>query len=158
MGRKYVVRFSAVAVTAAQDLFEIKGSSTKPIRLLYAEVSQYTDEGDAQAELLAVSVSRYAGSYTSGSGGSTSTPEPLDEDDTAASFSCEINNTTRAAAGSGSLTKMKPSSWNVMAPWVYFPTPEQLAKAKATSGFIIGLDEAPADSITCQGYAIVEED
>ena len=45
----FTASFSAVAITAAQDLFEIVAPSNSRVRLLEIDIGQYTDFGDAQA-------------------------------------------------------------------------------------------------------------
>ncbi len=42
--------FSAVAISAAQDLFEIVAPSDSRIRLLEIDIGQYSDFGDAAEE------------------------------------------------------------------------------------------------------------
>ncbi len=97
-GRTYSVIFSAVAVTAAQDLFEISPADDKPVEIVAIEIGQKTsDSGDAADELLQLSIIR--GFTASGSGGSAPTPGPLDNIDTAAGFAAEVNNTTVANTG-----------------------------------------------------------
>lgn len=158
MGRRYVVAFSAVAVTTVIDFFEIKAASTKPLKLLAVKISQNTEVGDAQSEQLHILVKRAAGSYTSGSAGTTPTPVPLISGDAAASFTCEANNTTQASAGTGTLTTLLADADHVQAGWNYLPTPETLITCQAAEALVISLGTAPADSITFNGYAIVEED
>lgn len=75
MGRMYAVTFENVAVTVAQDLFEISPADDKPVLIHAVYVSQSSDMGDVQEELLRVTIKR--GHTTSGSGGSSFTPVPL---------------------------------------------------------------------------------
>ena len=79
MGRVYSVSFSAVGVTVAQDLFELlnPSNSKKPATIREINVTQHSDAGDSQAESLQITLKRAAGSYTSGSCGSTATPAKL---------------------------------------------------------------------------------
>ena len=157
MGRMYVVQFAAVAVTVAQDLFEIKCASDSPLILHEVRITQDSDAGNAQSEQLRFTVKRAAGSYTSGSGGSTPTPALIASQDGAAAFTCEANNTTRAAVGTGTLVTLITTADNIHNGWHYLPTPECRPTAAATEAFVIGLEAAPADSLTMNGYAIVEE-
>ena len=66
MSRFFSVPFSAVAVSVAQDLFEIT-VGTRPIRLHEIVISESSDFGDSQAEGLVVSIKRGVGA-TAGSG------------------------------------------------------------------------------------------
>src|ERR1041384_3904542 len=67
----YVATFSAVAVTAAQDAFEIVAPSNSRVAIREISLGQYSDSGDAQAELLSVLLIR--GHGTAGTGGSVLT-------------------------------------------------------------------------------------
>ncbi|MBP8301429.1 MAG: hypothetical protein KA020_13765, partial [Planctomycetes bacterium] len=68
-GRTYAVTFNAVAVSAAQDLFEITPGDDKPCEIVSLSIGQYSDAGDAAAELLGIQIIR--GFTASGSGGSS---------------------------------------------------------------------------------------
>ena len=92
MARSYSVIFSEVAVTALQDFFELNVGANNPCQLTGLHLAQRTDAGDAEDEQLAIIIIR--GETTSGSGGSSPTPIPLDNGDTAAAASAEVNNTT----------------------------------------------------------------
>ena len=50
--------FAGVAVSAAQDVFEIVAGSTKRVILRKIFLGQYTDFGDANAEILSVQIIR----------------------------------------------------------------------------------------------------
>ncbi len=97
MARMYSVIFSAVSVSAAQDLFEISPADDKPISIVGLELGQSSDAGDVNDELLQLSIIR--GFTASGSGGSAPTPAPLEPNDTAAGFTAEVNNTSQANTG-----------------------------------------------------------
>lgn len=157
MGRMYVIEFDSVAVTAAQDLFEVVTNDDKVLVLHELSITQESDAGDAESEQLSFSLSRASGTYTSGSGGSTPTEQPLDAGDAAGSITCEANNTTRASAGTGSLTKLFERAENIHAGFHYLPTPECRPVVSGGAAFIVGLESTPVDSLTMNGYMIVEE-
>ena len=69
MGRIYTAQFNGVAVTAAQDLFELVAPATGIIRIHELDISQTSDVGDAQEELLLLTMK--SGATSAGSGGST---------------------------------------------------------------------------------------
>jgi hypothetical protein len=96
-GRCYSVIFENVAVTAAQDIFELSPADDKPIRILSWELTNVSDFGDAQEEVLRLEWIR--GFTTSGSGGTAPTPRPANRSDAAAGFAAEVNNTTQATTG-----------------------------------------------------------
>lgn len=154
MGRVYSVNFENVAVTAAQDFFEISPADDKPVRLLGLFLSQSTETGDAAEEMMRVKVVR--GHSTGGSGGSAQTPVPIDPADTAAGFAAEVNNTTIASAGTGLI--LHSEAFNVRSGLAMFWTPETAPKAnQGNTTIVVRLMANPADSVTMNGTLYVEE-
>lgn len=156
MGRFYSVPFSAVSVSAAQDLFEVLAASGKPFWLHEIIIAQSSDYGDAAAEGLSILIKKATGSYTSGSGGSTVTPAKHLTNDAAAGPTAEINNTTQASAGSGALTTIRAEAFNVQAGWQYLPTPETRIQFLPTEACVVSIT-APADAVTMSGTLVFEE-
>lgn len=156
MARTYMVPINAVAVTAAQDLWQITPVAGKPVKVLGLVLGQYTDVGDAASENLSLKISR--GWATTGSGGTdlTTTAPPVDPSDGAAGFNAKINNTTIASAGTE--VKLFPDVWNTQAGYqMWFPEGAQPA-CNSTTGVILTVSiTAPADSITVNGTLFVEE-
>lgn len=155
MGRRYSVSFSGVAVSAAQDLFEYLVAADKVLTLHECHVSQSSDAGDSESEQLRCSIRRVTGSPTSGSGGSTPTPRPLDPGDAAAGGTIEANNTTQISGGTNVV--VAEECWNVMAGMHYVPTPEAKIDFTGQTRLVVELEAAPADAVTMSGYMIVEE-
>lgn len=154
MSGVYTVPFVAVAVTAAQDLFEIVPASGKPCVILGWDLAQTSDFGDAQEEILSIAIK--SGQTTTGSGGSTVTPVAVDTANTiAAGFTAKANNTTKATAGT-ILTHMA-TGWNVRVPWEKVLTQEQQYLIAAGRRVTIELVGAPNDSITLNGTLYVQE-
>lgn len=153
MGREYTVSFIAVAVTAAQDLFEITPADDKPVNLIGLFIGQTSDAGDAADELLQVSVIR--GFTASGSGGSAPTPAPLDPIDTAAGFTAEVNNTT--VANTGTSVTLHTDTFNVRAGYQMWWPPEAYPRASQANTTIVVRITAPADSLTMSGTLYVQE-
>ena len=152
MGRVYSATFSAVSVAAAQDLFEVNAAAAKPVRILGAEIGQYSDAGDAQDELL--SIQFITGYTTSGSGGTSVTPAPIDPGDTAFGGTVEANNTTVAADGTGLIRHS--SSFNVRAGYVWMPVPEARIVIVPSGRGVLRIT-VPADAITTNGTLWFEE-
>ncbi len=94
---RYTVPLSAVAVSAAQDLFEIVSFRGGNVRVDQIMVAQYSDFADAEDEILSLLVMR--GHTTAGSGGAAVTPRPWNRYANAAKFTAARNNTTVASAG-----------------------------------------------------------
>ena len=157
MGRKYVANFAAVAITAAQDLFEVAAPSTAPVIIHGWEVLQTSDLGDAAEEVLRVETVRGVGSTTTGSGGSTTSPQPIDDGDSAVGSTVKANNTTRMVAGSGSLENLEQHGWNVRVPMIMLYPPELRPVIKPSARWTLSVPTAPADSLTCSGTVWFEE-
>ena len=155
MSRVYAVTFEAVAVSAAQDFFEIAPADDKPVCLHACYLSQSSDVGDAAEELLRVKIIR--GHATTGSGGSAATGVPLGPSDTAAGFAAEVNNTTIASAGTG--VDVHAEQFNIRTGWAWVPTPEARPYCSQAAGvlIVVRLMAAPADALTMSGTLIVEE-
>jgi hypothetical protein len=149
----YSLQFNNVAVTAAQDFFELVAASNKPIRVHSIFISQTSDLGDAAEEILRVLLIR--GHTTSGSGGSTPSAIPMRAGTAATATAFEANNTT--AATGGSPVTLHADSFNIRAGWVYVPTPEARIEVAGGERFVVNLPSAPADSLTMSGTLIFEE-
>jgi hypothetical protein len=154
MGRKYSLSFSAVSVSAAQDLFELVAATGKPIAIHEIRIGQTSDAGDAQDEMLQVSLIR--GHATSGSGGTGSlTPASLNANDSACGITdAEINNTT--VASTGTPVTVLTDAFNVRSGWLYMPTPECRPIIAAGTRFNVRIT-APADAVTMSGTVTFEE-
>lgn len=154
MGRMYAVTFENVAVTAAQDFFELTPADDKPIAIHAIYLSQSTELGDAAEEQLRLKIIR--GHTTGGSGGTAPTPAPLDPAGSAAGCAAEVNNTTIASAGT--TVDLHAETFNVRSGWIFMPTPECRPKAsQANTTIVLRLMAAPADSVTMGGTLIFEE-
>lgn len=158
MGRKYSVVFAAVAVTAAQDFFQIKGAADKVTKLLGFELAQASDAGDAQEEFLQLYVKRGTGAVTDGSGGSTPTPQPVIVADSAYGGVTEANNTTALAVGSGTLATLWRGAMNERVPYEKWFPPGLEPQINGATWLAIGTDSTPADSITMSATAWFEEE
>jgi hypothetical protein len=152
--RVYTVVFDNVAVTAAQDFFEITPADDKPVRLLGIFLSQSSDVGDAAEEILRYSIVR--GHATSGSGGTAPTPRPLDRSGAAAGCTAEVNNTTIASAGTG--VTLHHDCFNVRSGLQLWFPPECCHEAsQGDTTIVVRLLSTPADSLTMSGTLYLAE-
>lgn len=152
IGRMYLVSFENVAVAAAQDLFELTPADDKPILITgmsLDNVGGAADAGDAQEEMLRLSVVR--GHATSGSGGSAPTPRPIPfSAGAAAGFTAEVNNTTIASAGTG--VTLLTLGWNVRAGLrEFWPEELCLGAVQGDTTLVVRLLSTPADSVSVSG-------
>ena len=156
VGRIYSITSNSVAVTGSQDICEIAPASNKIIKIhgwSVGAVGGTADAGDAQEELL--SVSAIANATATGSGGTTITASPLNQNDAAAGFTAKANNTTKAL---GAATRtFYDSSWNNRSPNEFFFTPETQPAIANAQVFILRLNTAPADSLSVSMTVWAEE-
>lgn len=158
MGRMYTIVDKARATTVARDLVEILAASAKNLRVHGWAFSQTSEVGDAQEEFVQVTANRGVGSVTSGSGGASATPQPLDDADAACGATVEVGNTTVMATGSGSLEELEAHSVNVRAPYLMIYTPEMRPRIAAGNRWTLELETTPADSITYNLTVWIEEE
>ncbi|MEQ1675071.1 MAG: hypothetical protein ABL876_00140 [Chitinophagaceae bacterium] len=152
--RLYTVSFTEVAVTAAQDLFEITPADDKPIAIHGLFFTQSTEIGDAQEEFIRFQVIR--GHTTSGSGGTAPTPVPLNPNDTAAGFTAEVNNTTIASAGT--TTVLHAGTFNErIGLELWLPPEVRWMASQANTTLVVRTGTTVADSVTVSGTLYVEE-
>lgn len=149
-GRIYTASFTAIAVTAVQDLFELTAPSSGIAIVHSVRIGQYSDAGDAEAELKPINLVRYA---ASGSGGSAVTPTPHQVGHAASGVSCERNNTTQGTTP----TVVFSDVFNIRAGWLYVPTPEERFVIPPSGIFAVELPVAPSDSLTMAGSITFEE-
>jgi hypothetical protein len=152
----FTATFSAVAVTAAQDCFEIVAGSNTRVRILDCKLAQYSDAGDAAAEILSVQVIR--GFTTTGSGGAAVTPVNLQPWSRVASSTVARNNTTVAQNGTGAI--LVSDGWHVAAGWslrdsLMVPDGKGIWLEKTTR--LVVRITIPADSLTVNGTLVFEE-
>ena len=157
MGRMYTIPFDSFNSTTADDFFEILVPSDSIMILHEIKVTQSSDAGDAESEQIEFTIKRGVGSITSGSGGASQTPVKMQTGDAAAGITAEVKNTTQASAGTGSLTTLMTINENIHAGLHYLPTPECRLVFSPSEYCIVSITTAPADSLTFDGYAIVEE-
>jgi hypothetical protein len=152
-GRIYTVSFTAVGVTAQQDFFEIVAPADAAVDILEIGLSQSTEIGDAMEEGLSVILK--SGSTTSGSGGTAPTPVPHQLGDAAFGGTAEVNNTTKATAGT--IVTHYAWNWNVRVPFEKVFTPETCKTISPSARATLELGTTPADSITISGYMVIRE-
>lgn len=156
MGRKYFVPFENVSVSAAQDFWEIQPADDKPVKILgwsLSNVGGTADAGDAQEELLRLSIVR--GHTTSGSGGSSPTVSPVNRNDASAGFTAEANNTTIASTAG---TTIWTGGHNIRVnDLVLLPEEVQPTASQADTTIVVRLLAAPADAVSMSGTLLVEE-
>lgn len=153
-GRMYNLSFDGAAATVAVDFFELAPADDKTIIIHAIHIGQSTELADAAEEQLRVTVQR--GHTTTGTGGTATTPRPLNPSDAAAGAACDVMNTTQASAGTSVV--LHADTFNVRAGWLWIPTPECRPISTQAAGFlVVRLMAAPGDSVTFTGSIFFEE-
>jgi hypothetical protein len=153
LGRVYRSYFSKVAVTAAQDLFEIVSPADSTVALLGWGIGQSSDLGDAAEEILNIAVK--SGQTVSGSGGSSPTVNPNSLGDAAFGGTVEANNTTKA--NTGTIATHDVREVNIRTGLDVYYIPEDIKLLSPSARLTLELIDAPADSLTMSGYIIFAE-
>lgn len=149
----YTATFAAQAVSAASDLWEILAPASTPVALREIRIGQYTDFGDAAAELISIQIIR--GYTTTGSGGAAVTPVCLKPWNTnAAGSTVKRNNTTVAQDGTGAV--LLADTFNVASGWWYRPPAQEFIMLSAATRLVVRIT-APVDSITMNSTLVFEE-
>lgn len=153
MGRIYTAQFTDVAVSAIQDLFEVVAPADAIVKVHSLHLGQKSDVGDSAEEILSVQLT--SGHTTSGSGGSSVTPVPVELGDAAFGGTCEANNTTQAQ--DGTIVVNESWHWNIRGPFDRIWTPETRPVLSPSRRMCVELPVAPADEITMSGTITFEE-
>jgi hypothetical protein len=149
--RIYTARFTAIAITTKTDLFEITCAADRPIDIMGWTIYQTTDLGDAQEEVLTMTVER---GVTAGSGGSSVTP--VDYGGRGESTADSTCNRTVSTAHTGG-TVILDKGWNIRVPEEFWLPPELYIYIDAATDPVTLTMAAPADSITVSGSIIWKE-
>ena len=155
MGHMYTATMASNAVTTAKTLMHINGITNGIVVIHSAFFGQYSDAGDAQAEMLPIQIARHGSNSVSG--GTTVTPRPNLVNDQAYAG-------TVIAGASNTSTNLivLGESFNVQAGWYYTPTPEERIVIPPKSAGVsypslrFKLPNAPTDSVTMIGRVTFE--
>jgi len=155
MSRIYAVTFEKVSVSAVQDLVQIVGTTGVMCKIKEVTVADVDATAPATNMQLALRCRLLPATVTNGSGGSTPTPQPLDQGDAAATFTALANNTTKATT-SGTASIIREDGANIYTGYSYqFPNPPTV---KPGTSFVFELITTPAATVTLSGSVIVEEE
>lgn len=151
----YTVSFTAVAATAQVDFFEITAAATRILMVHAIELYQSTEVGDAAEEELTILVKRNTSGSTSGTGGASPTPAPIEANQGASGFTADTMNTTKMSTGTP--VTLAAYAWNIRGPFEKIYTPEMRWVVSPSERLAVELTTTPADSITFSGTLTVEE-
>lgn len=146
MARIYSVSFTDIAVTAAQDFFQIE-AVTVPASILSVFISQNSDVADAAAENLTIRIRQVTDALTN-----VTAEVQLDQRDAAALSDLNVNDTTELTTGAATV---HAEVWNIAFPWVWTPpvyrgVPQELI-VPVGEVITVNLVTAPSDELTISG-------
>lgn len=154
--------FSAQALTTggAIDLWCVTGSSL--CRTIVREIvfGQYSDAGDAQAEM--ASIVFMTGSTASSSGGSAITGLNINRYSTAQTptANASVVGPSTTLASTTSATVIRAETFNVMAGYRYYPVPAEQIVLGRSQRFVVriaGASTAFNDPLTVNGTLLLQE-
>lgn len=158
MPRLYTAEFEAQSVTTANgdyELFELDPADDKPIEVCALFLAVTSELQEAQEEWLRIRVIR--GHATDGTGGTSTTPRPLNSIDAAAGFTADTLRT--AIASTGSPINLHSDGFNVRAGYQWGPVPEGFGWfcSEGDGLLVIRLMAAVTDDVTMSGTVYVRE-
>lgn len=145
--------FTAVVVSAAQDLFEMLAAADTEYLISQVLLSQHSDAGDAMSELLPVQLIR--GYTTTGSGGTAAVPANMKPSGRASTLVAAKNNTTLATVGTPEV--IISDAWNIQANYRHEPIRQERVHFRDGQRMVFRLSAAPADALTCSCTILFEE-
>jgi hypothetical protein len=150
MGRMYTAAFSGESSAVSLDLIELACGAADVIAVHEISVSQLSEIGDVEEEMLLL---EWKSGVTTGSGGSAGTTVPVLVGDPASGATVENANPTKATGGAGQYAWY----WNVRMPFLQIFTPETRPILSPSRVAVLTQSTTPADSITYGGYIVFEE-
>ncbi len=149
-GLMYTASFSAASQAGSRDLFNIIVPSPDMVILHSIRLGQRALEGDADAEMLEVSIARSAAPGA----GTANTPSPHMNGAPAASSTVVTN----ATPGTPTVTILF-DVFNLQAGWLYLPTPEErlVISSLAAQDTLLITVESPSVALEWSGSMTFEE-
>jgi hypothetical protein len=157
MARMYAVTFVAQTLAAASgdiDLWELTPADDKPVEICGIRLSVTSELTDAADEWGILQIIR--GHTTSGSGGGTPTPVPINPIDAAAGFTVEDRNTAIASAGTTTIPFADAISVRLGFE-VWFPDGFGPIGSQANTTILVRQSTTWADDVTASGTLFVRE-
>jgi len=153
-GPVYTVPFSATVLTTNPiDLFCVTASTESRVVIREIRLGQYSEFGDAQAELL--SLEMMTGSTTPSSGTAITPRNVAGHSGAPTAVSAVVGpSTTLASTTSAALDWA--DTWNVAAGLLYAPVPAERKIVAAGDTWVLRMS-APADALTLNGTLLIQE-
>ncbi len=150
--RVYTMEFSAVAVSAVQDLLALYCGASKAIKVHEVVLGQTTATVIGN---LGLTLKRLNATVTSGTGGAVGTIVPINPGDAAATVTGRTNDTTQATATTTNI--IRGDVINVLNGYQYLPPPDDRPIVEPSGAFVVSLNTAPSAAETFSGSITFEE-
>lgn len=152
VGRVYKCQFEKVSIAAVQDLFQVKGAAGKMLLIKEVSISS-VDVTLPIAQMMALRCRFLPATVSDGTGGSSVTPSAI-PGDAAASFTCLINNTSKATTSGTAVIHLEDGA-HLYAGYKYqFPDAIPVGPSES---FVFELITAPGATWVCSGFVRVIE-
>lgn len=153
-GPIFTVPFSAVALsTNPTDLLCVTAGSSTRVVLREIRLGQYTEFGDAQAEVLSLQL--LTGS-TAASAGSALTARNVAGHSGAPTATSSVVGPSTTLASTTSAVERVADVWNVAAGWLYAPLPDERLVLEPSQRAALRMS-APNDAMTINGTLVFQE-
>jgi hypothetical protein len=157
-GPIFVYPFSATALTTnPQDLWCVTAPSNSRLAVREIRFGQYSDPGDAQAEML--SITFMSGSTAGSTGAGTAiTGLNINRYSTAVvpAASATVNGPSTSLSSTASATVIFADTFNVMGGFRYYPVPAERYIIGMSQRFVVRMT-APNDALTVNGTLMLQE-
>jgi hypothetical protein len=151
--RPYSVQFNNVSVAAVQDLIALYCGANMACELNGIVLGQITG---TTVQNLRISVKRLPATVTSGSGGSSPTPQKIMRGDSAATATARTNDTTQAST-SGTPALLHEDVFNTVNGYQFFWPPNVSPVCGPSEAAIFSLDGAPSGAMFMSGTLYFSE-
>ena len=153
-GAVYTASFSAAALTTNdQDLFFLTAPANSKVAIREIRLGQYTEAGDAEAELLSLTLMRGS---TSAAAGSTVTPRNVRGHAGAPIAGTAVSAPSTTLASTDSAALILADAWNVAAGWWFNPPAAERPVIEPAQTMLLRMS-APADAMTMNGTVTFQE-
>lgn len=153
-GPVYTIPFAGTALTSTSDVFQLTGSTAGRTVIRECRIGQYSDAGDAEAEILQIQFLR--GSTAGTTTGSAVTPVNVQSHSGAPSAGGTARVATTTLGSTTSATLVLADIANVAAGYLYRPdVPERIVLDPGERLFV--RMSGPADSLTVNGVLTIQE-
>lgn len=156
-GPIFTYSFSATALstTGPTDLWCVTGPSNSRYAVREIVLGQYSDAGDAQAEMLSIT---FLSGSTAPSSGTAITGLNLNRYSTAQTplASCTVVGPSTTIASTSSASLIRAESFNVMGGYRYYPVPAERPIMGLSQRFVVRVS-GPNDPLTLNGTLMLQE-